>query len=107
MFSSFDLATIDAVRAHAPELATGFLVHGVDVAAAAMLAREHGHAWLHPDRLTFLAAPDAGSRATPRRSTSASTCGRSTIRPRSRCCAAAGVDVIITNVPDVALAALA
>ncbi len=106
VFSSFDLATIDAVRAHAPELATGFLVHGVDVAAAAMLAREHGHSWLHPDRLTFLAAPDAAVRDAKAQHLRVDVW---TVDDPAeiQVCAAAGVDAIITNVPEVALAALA
>ena len=62
--SSFDLGTIDAVRDHAPELRTGFLVHQLDLPVAAARAREHGHAWLNPDVASTLADLDSVGRRT-------------------------------------------
>jgi glycerophosphoryl diester phosphodiesterase len=104
VISSFDLGTVDAVRAYAPEIPTALLTHNTNVETAARLAREHGHAWLHPDRTSMLAAPhavtfahDAGLRVDV----------WTVDDPQEmRSLAAAGVDAIITNVPDVALAVL-
>src|SRR5262245_5737405 len=48
VFSSFSLDTIDAVKSYAPEYATGFLVHRIELPQAIELAREHGHQWVHP-----------------------------------------------------------
>jgi glycerophosphoryl diester phosphodiesterase len=102
--SSFDLDTVDAVRAHAPEIETGFLVHGHDVDAAAVLARARGHQWLHPDRAAVAADRDVVDR-----------CHRQGLRvdvwtvddpAEISALAAARVDAVITNVPDVALAVL-
>ena len=106
MFSSFDLATVDAVRAYAPELSTGFLVHGSDIETAAAVARSHGHPWLHPDRASVLAAPDAAM-AHARRNDLRVDVWTVDDPDEMQVLAAAGVDAIITNVPDVALDALA
>jgi len=103
--SSFELAAVDACRALAPELATGWLTHGQEIAVAAPVAAEHGHAWLNPDRASarqatsadIAAAHDAGLRVNVW-----------TVDEPDDITAlvAAGVDAIITNVPDVALAVL-
>jgi glycerophosphoryl diester phosphodiesterase len=103
--SSFDLGAIDASRAFAPEIATGWLTSGQEVAVAAAIAAEHGHAWLNPDRAAALrASPEAIADAQ-----------RSGLRinvwtvdepGEITVLAAAGVDAIITDVPDVALDAL-
>lgn len=99
--SSFDLGAIDAVRAYAPNVDTGFLVHGQDPATMARLAVEHGHGWLHPDAAALLANPDA-----------LAACHDIGVRvdvwtvddpDAIRTLAVHGVDAIITNVPDVAL----
>jgi len=103
--SSFDLGTVDAVREQAPELATGFLTQSGDLDAMAALAREHGHAWLHPNRAAVVDDPkaavvlarDVGLRL------SVWTVDDPT---EIRALADAGVDAIITNAPDVALDAL-
>jgi glycerophosphoryl diester phosphodiesterase len=104
IISSFDLGTVDAVRSYAPEIPTALLVHNADLGVAAQLARDHGHAWLHPDRASVLAAPhavvsahDAGLRV---------DVWTVDDPDEMRSLAAAGVDAIITNVPDVAVAAL-
>jgi glycerophosphoryl diester phosphodiesterase len=54
LVSSFDLATIDRVRALAPHLPTGFLSFGLDPNTALLLAFEHGHAAVHPDVWTLM-----------------------------------------------------
>jgi len=103
--SSFDIDTVDAARAHAPDHDTGFLVHSIDPVVAGARAREHGHAWVNPDRASVLAAPE-----------SVAACHDLGVRVAVwtvdapddiRALAGAGVDAIITNLPDVALAALA
>ncbi len=53
LVSSFDLATIDRVRALAPDLPTGFLSIGIDPDSALAIAVEHGHAAVHPDVWTL------------------------------------------------------
>ena len=106
VFSSFDLATVDAVRAYAPELPTGFLVHGSDLETSASVTRSHGHEWLHPDRASVLAAPDAAM-AQVRGNDLHVDVWTVDDPDEMTVLAAAGVDAIITNVPDVALQALA
>lgn len=102
IISSFDLATVDACRAFAPELATGWLTSGQDLGRGAAIAAEHGHAWLNPDRAVAL-------RALPEEIAAAQKAGvRVNVwtvddRDEIAALAAAGVDAIITDVPDVAL----
>jgi glycerophosphoryl diester phosphodiesterase len=104
VISSFDLGTIDAVRSCAPELRTGFLVHRLDLPVAAALAREHGHAWLHPDVTATLADLDSVVLA---HELGLQVDVWTVDDPAQiRTLATAGVDAIITNAPDVALAAL-
>jgi glycerophosphoryl diester phosphodiesterase len=105
LISSFDLATIDAARAYAPEIPTGFLVHHSDLRMSATVAHTHGHTWLHPDRATALTAPEeAVNRA---RHENLHVAVWTVDDPDEiRALAAVGVDAVITNVPDVALAAL-
>jgi glycerophosphoryl diester phosphodiesterase len=104
--SSFSLDAADAARAHAPEVPTALLVHGQDPARVAALAAARGHGWLHPDV--------ASTRADP--TTAVAACHDAGLRVDvwtvddpgdARALAAAGVDALITNVPDVVLAALA
>jgi glycerophosphoryl diester phosphodiesterase len=54
LVSSFDLTTVDRVRASAPHVATGFLSFGLDPHSALALAHEHGHQAVHPDVWTLL-----------------------------------------------------
>jgi glycerophosphoryl diester phosphodiesterase len=104
--SSFDLATVDAARAYAPELPTAFLVHGADLASSVSVAAAHGHDWLHADRAMTLADPVA---AVGQTHTAGLRIDVWTVDDPDeiRALGAAGVDAVITNVPDVALAALA
>ncbi|MGO9872238.1 MAG: glycerophosphodiester phosphodiesterase [Acidimicrobiia bacterium] len=103
--SSFDLAAVDLARACAPELTTGWLTHGQDVANAARIAVDHGHQWLNPDSVCALASGAEGI----------STAHAAGVRVSvwtvdnpddARTLAAASVDMIISNVPDLVLSAL-
>jgi glycerophosphoryl diester phosphodiesterase len=50
LVSSFHLPTIDHVRTIAPEVPTAFLcIAGIDLRAMADLAADHGHVAVHPD----------------------------------------------------------
>jgi glycerophosphoryl diester phosphodiesterase len=105
VISSFDLDALDACRALAPELATAWLTAGQDPVAAAATAAARGHGWLHPDRAAVLRDPGAAI-------TAAHALGLRvdvwTVDDPDeiRALAGAGVDAIITNVPDIALAVL-
>ena len=101
--SSFDLAAVDRARAEAPDLATAWLTHGQRVAAAAEIAAAR--------------SPVAQPRRRSPRSTRAPTASTAhagvlvsvwTVDDpnAARTLAAAGADIIITNVPDVVLAAV-
>jgi glycerophosphoryl diester phosphodiesterase len=104
--SSFDLDAVDACRAFAPELATAWLTSSQDVASASAIAAAHGHRWLHPDCRAALTEPERGIRAAHDLGLRVDVW---TVDDpvEIRMLAAAGVDAIVTNVPDVALAALA
>jgi len=104
--SSFDLAAVDRVRAEAPDLATAWLTHGQGVAAAAEIAAAHGHPWLNPDSA---AALDAGADGIGLAHRAGVLVGVWTVDDpgAARTLAGAGVDIVITNAPDVVLAAVA
>jgi glycerophosphoryl diester phosphodiesterase len=53
LVSSFDLATVDRVRARAPRLPTGFLSFGLDPDSALAVVHDHGHTAVHPDVWTL------------------------------------------------------
>ena len=103
--SSFDLGHIDAVRESAAEIPTGFLVHGHEPAGVVAVCAERGHAWLHPDwgnlarqlEATVAAARASGVKLDPWTVDDPEVIRRF---------ADAGVDALITNAPDRALAAL-
>lgn len=103
--SSFDLGAVDRARALAPDIATGWLTHGQGVEAAAEIAVGHGHPWLNPDGFAALEAGADGIAAAHRAGVLVSVW---TVDDpdAARTLAAAGADVIITNVPDVVLAAV-
>jgi glycerophosphoryl diester phosphodiesterase len=103
--SSFDLAAVDRARTEAPDLATGWLTHGQEIAAAAAIAFAHGHPWLNPDGVAALDAGTDGIRAAHAAGVLVSVW--TVDDPHAaRTLAAAGADVIITNVPDIVLAAV-
>ena len=101
--SSFNLATIDAVRAVDPAIATGWLtLDAFDQPAAAATAAERGHTALHPHEggvtaAVVAAAHDLGLRVTT---------WTVDDPERMRQVAADGVDGLITNVPDMAVGVL-
>jgi len=105
LVSSFDLDTIDAVHAAAPGIRTGFLYVVTRRLPAAQVARvaDAGHVAIHPHHRSVTRALVAAAHT---RGLSVNTW---TVDDpaRMRALAALGVDTIITNVPDVALAALA
>jgi len=102
LISSFRLATIDRVRRLAPALATAFLTVTADGAAIASCV-EHGHGTWHPwvdalDGEAITAAHRAGLRV------NVWTCNDP---EQATQLAEWGVDGIVTDVPDVIVAALA
>lgn len=103
LVSSFSLATIDAVKEADPDIATGYLTSPRwDQDRALQRAIEHGHAAFHPHHLTVNAdlvqrAHDAGL---------AVNTWTVDDPDRIRWLAGVGVDAVVTNAPDVALAAL-
>jgi len=103
--SSFDLGHVDAVRRSEPRIATGFLVHGLDPTPVVEVCAARGHGWLHPDWGNLSIHLDDTVR------TSKSAGVRLNVwtvddPDQMRSFADAGVDAIITNVPDLALAIL-
>jgi len=104
--SSFDLGAVDLARAYAPSLATGWLTHGQEIDAAAQIAAEHGHGWLNPDVTSALAGGAESIDAVHALGLLVSV-WTVDAPDDARALAAAGVDSIITNVPDVVIAALA
>jgi len=94
------------VRAEAPDLATAWLTHGQGAAAAAEIAAAHGHPWLNPD---VGAALEAGADGIGRAHHAGVLVGVWTVDDpdAARTLARAGADILITNVPDVVLAAVA
>lgn len=103
--SSFDIGAIDACRGFAPELVTGWLTSGQEVSVSAPVAIEHGHAWLNPDRVFALRAEKSGIAAAQELGLRVNVWTVDEPADMSAL-AAAGVDGIITNVPDVAVATL-
>jgi glycerophosphoryl diester phosphodiesterase len=104
LVSCFHLPTIDRVRELAPDLATGWLLGLVeDPARLIAKAAERGHVAVHPHHVfvndEFVATAHAAGLAV-----NAWTCNDP---DRIRWLAEQGVDAVITDVPDVALAALA
>jgi glycerophosphoryl diester phosphodiesterase len=103
--SSFDLGAVDATRELAPEIATGWLTHGQDVSVAAPITADHGHAWLNPDREAALRASSTDVAAAQRAGVQINAW--TVDEPGDiELLAAVGIDAIITNVPDIARAAL-
>ena len=104
--SSFSLAAVDLAREYEPEIATGWLTHGQDVADAARIAADRGHAWLNPDVAAALAAGTEGIRAA--HASGVLVSAWTVDDPdAARALAAAGVNILISNAPDVILAAVA
>ena len=104
--SSFYLGAVDLARAYAPDLTTAWLTHGHEVVAAAAIAVDHGHQWLNPDAASAITAGAEGIAAAH---TAGARVGVWTVDDPddARALATAGADVIISNVPDLMIAALA
>ena len=101
--TGFSMASIDAAREEEPDVATGWLtLAGYDQFDALALAAGRGHAALQPRHEAV--TPDLVAAVHSR----GLTVHAWTVDDpdRVRAMAAAGVDAVITNVPDVALAAL-
>ena len=98
--SSFDLATIDRVRSLDPAVRTGFLLFTGSPTRAAQVCRDRGHPAVHPHEVlvdeAFMAAAEGLLVHTW------------TVNDpdRARTLAALGVDAVVTDVPDVLIAAL-
>lgn len=103
LISSFHLPTVDRVRALAPELSTAWLLAFVDdVGPLVDRAAAHGHAAVHPHHA--LVSEDLVRRAHDLGvAVNTWTCDEP---DRIRWLADIGVDGVVTNAPDVALAAL-
>lgn len=103
LISSFHLPTVDRVHELAPGLATAWLLGLVDDPARLVeRAAEHGHVAVHPhhafvDEAFVTRAHDAGL------AVNTWTCDDP---DRIRWLADLGCDAVVTNVPDIALAAL-
>jgi glycerophosphoryl diester phosphodiesterase len=108
LVSSFNLATIDRVRALDPDLATGFLtLRGFHPLEGVAIARDRGHGAIHPD-VRSLPGATAGRVADRAHEVGLAVNVWTVDEPDEiRRLAAAGVDAIITDVPDVAREALA
>ena len=103
--SSFDLPAVDLAHEYAPQVTTAWLTHGQEVSKVARIAADHGHAWLNPDVTSALAG---GRDAIDAAHASGLRVSVWTVDDpdHARALAAAGVDCIISNVPDVVIAAL-
>jgi len=104
--SSFELDAIDAVRTLDARVVTAWLTSGLAPAMTAPIAAARGHAWLHPDRSTMSGAA-AGAAVADAASRGLRLDVWTVDAPDEiAALAEAGVDAIITNVPDVAVAVL-
>jgi glycerophosphoryl diester phosphodiesterase len=100
VISSFDLNAVDRVRSFGAGIETGWLTHGQVVADAARTAAEHGHEWVNPDFRAALAAGPVGIGAAHETGVRVSV-WTVDAQADARALATAGVDIIITNAPDV------
>jgi len=107
LVSSFNLATIDRVQAIDPKVPTAFLtMFGLEPLDALAVCADHGHGAYHPFVVSL------GGRAAVEVTVRAHELGvrvntwTVNDEPEMRRLADAGVDGIVTDVPDVALAAL-
>ena len=99
VLSSFDLNAVDRAHEYAPALETGWLTHGQDVATAARIAADHGHAWLNPDVRSARRGGADGIAAAHAAGLRVSVWTVDDLDD-ARTLAADGVDILITNTPD-------
>jgi glycerophosphoryl diester phosphodiesterase len=104
LVSSFDLPTVDRVHASAPDLPTGFLSSGPDAFAALRVVVAGGHAAVHPAIWSLGAPADLVTRAHDQ----GVQVNVWTVNDRDQLLRLrdAGIDAVITDVPDLALDAL-
>jgi glycerophosphoryl diester phosphodiesterase len=104
--SSFELDAVDVVRALDARVVTGWLTSGLAPATSLPIAVARGHAWLNPDRASMRGA--AAAAAVRDAAEQGVRLDVWTVDDPDEivALAAAGVDAIITNVPDVALGVL-
>jgi glycerophosphoryl diester phosphodiesterase len=103
--SSFDLGALGSLRAANARIPAGWLTSRQPVEQCAPAAAERGVAWVHPDRGSVMVDPHAAVRVAHEHGLRIDVW---TVNEPDdiRALAAAGVDAIITDTPDVALAAL-
>ena len=106
LVSSFDLGSVDRVRALAPHVPTALLTGRMDPLEGLGVVEAHGHRALHPF-VDLLAGPRAAEIA-GRAHEAGVEVNVWTVNDHDELArlAAAGVDALITDVPAVALAAL-
>jgi glycerophosphoryl diester phosphodiesterase len=103
LVSSFNLESADRVRALDASIATGFLtLVGMDPVDGVEVAHAHGHGALHPDVRSLAGGVAAATVARAHELGIAVNAWTVNGEHEMRRLAAAGVDAIITDVPDVA-----
>jgi glycerophosphoryl diester phosphodiesterase len=103
LVSSFNLPSIDRVRSLAPHVRTALLTYGTDPLEALLIAESHGHGALNPD-VRSVAGARAGAAATRAHERGLEVNVWTVNDPAELArLAAAGIDALITDVPDVAL----
>jgi glycerophosphoryl diester phosphodiesterase len=106
LVSSFTLSSIDRVRSLAPQVQTALLTWGTDPLAALAIVESHGHSALHPD-VVSVAGARAGAAANHAHERGIEVNVWTVNEPAEVTrLAAAGIDAVITDVPEVALRAL-
>jgi glycerophosphoryl diester phosphodiesterase len=103
--SSFDLGALGSLRALNAHIAAGWLTHGQSIEQAAEFAQLRGVPWIHPDVATAAADPAATVRVARERGLRVDVW---TVNDPAVAVAlaSAGVDALITDVPDQVLAAV-
>lgn len=103
LVSSFNLASVDAVRAASPRIPTAFLtVPALDQEWAIAIAAERGHAAWHPHHTSVTAELVDTAHAAGLKVNTWTVDDPDTMREL----ATMGVDGLVTNFPDIALATL-
>jgi glycerophosphoryl diester phosphodiesterase len=107
--SSFELDAIDVVRTLDARVATAWLTSGLAAATSVPIAVARGHAWVNPDRATMLASDGAARDGVHEARANGVRLAVWTVDEPAdiAALAAAGVDAVITNLPDVARDVLA
>jgi glycerophosphoryl diester phosphodiesterase len=106
LVSSFHLPSVDRVRDVAPGVPSAFLSFGLDPLQALDTAREHGHDALHPDVWTLLQGDPTA--VADRAHQQGMRVNVWTVNEPDQllCLRDAGIDGVITDVPDLALVVL-